>query len=145
MLENNVSGNLVGDYGIGSVLDLDRDVEIVKDPRKERHRSDPVDLYVEQAVYRHIHSAEQCYKNGYITYGDVRIILHHEDAARQIQEHRADAREGREDDPEPASCHALFYVQADHLSVGPLISVIFILFLAEKLYQKLSAYGKSLV
>ena len=145
MLENNISRDRLRCYRIVCILDINRYVKVVEDTLEQGHRPDPLDLDIKKAVDRHIHPSKERYEHGDVTDRKVRIVLHHEDAACKVDQHRTDARKGRKNDSEPAACHALLDVKADHLAVGFLVSVIFIFLFAEELYKELAAYGQSLI
>ena len=145
MLENNIPDGLLRRNGIIGILDVDRDIEVIEDTLEQSHRSDPFYLDVQETVDRHIHPSEESYEHRDVTDRDARIVLHHEDAACKIDEHRAYRRESREDHSEPSSGHALFDVETDHFAVGILVSDVLIFLLAEELYEELSADRQSLI
>ena len=145
MLENNIPHHLFRNDCIISIFDLDRNIKVVEDTCEQCHRSDPVDLNIQKAVDRHVDPSEERNEHRDITDREFRIVLHHDDAARQIDQHRTDTCKGRQDNDEPASRHALFYVEIDHPAVGFLVSAILIFFLTEQLNEELSAYRQSLI
>ena len=145
MLENNVSGNLIRRNGVLGIFDLNGDIKVVEDSLEKGHRPDPFNLDVEQAVDRHIHPSEKCNEHRDVTDREVGIVLHHEDSACKIKQHRSYAREGRKDHSEPAACHALLDVKTDHPAVGFLVSLVLIFLFSEELYEELSADRKRLI
>ena len=73
------------------------------------------------------------------------IITYHQDSADQIDQHRPYAGKCGQHHPEPAACHTLPDIQADHLPVDLLVPVVLLLLLSEQLYQKLPAYRQCLI
>ena len=126
-------------FGIRCILNLRRHIEILEDAREHRHRANPVHLNVQQLIDRHVHPAEQRDQNRDLTDCQCRIVVHHDDAADQINQHRADAREGAEHHAEPSARHALADVEVDHFAVDRFVALVFAALHAEQLDKKLSA------
>ena len=139
MTEFDLSGVLFGSHGVLRILYLHRHVEILEYSGEHGHGSHPVHLDVEKAVHRHVCLAEESYHNGDVTYGQITLVLHDQDASHQIKEHGADIGHGVQHHKEPAACHPFLDVKLDHLLVHALITVVFLLLFSEELYQELTA------
>ncbi len=150
-MEGNIFKNQLAFKRIGLerrwiVVDFHRQVEILEDAVKKRHRTDHIDLDIQQGIDRPVHPAQQRHHDGDVPDRQIRIaIFDDEDPADQIDQHRPDVREDTDHDPEPLARHALLDVQADHLSVGFLIAVELVVFRDEKLRKQLTADAEGFV
>ena len=130
---------------IRCVFNLRLHVVVLENTREHGHGTNPVDLNVQQLVYRHVHLAEKSHEHAYLTDGNCRVEAHHYYTADKVDEHRTDVCKSSESHTEPASGHAFFNVEPNHFSVGGLVAFILRLFHSEELYEKLTAYGKCFV
>ena len=125
--------------------DFYRHVKIFKNPREHGHGPDPFHLHVQQVVHRAVHPSQQRHQHGDIAHRQLCVVFHHQDAAHQIQQHRADAGQGAQHHKEPSARHPLLDIQADHPAVGLLIAAVLVLLPAEQLHQQLPGDRKGFI
>ena len=145
MVKGHAAVRAVGRKGVLGVPDLRRHVIVFKDPGEHGHGPDPVHLDVEQLVDGPVHLAQKAYQDRDVADGQAGIILHHQDAAHQVEEHGPHAGGGADDDHEPPARHALPDVQLHHPAVGVLIALVLIVLPAEEPDQELAADRQGLV
>ena len=128
------------------VVDFHRQIEILEDAVEKRHRTDHIDLDIQQGIDRSVHPAQERHHDGDVPDRQIRVaVFDDEDPADQIDQHRADVREDVDHDPEPFARHAFLDVQADHLFVGFLIAVELVVFRDEKLRKQLPADAEGFI
>ena len=115
-----------------------------KQAEKKIKFSEKLILNVQKRIHRAVHPSQKSNEHSDVAHREVGMISDHQDPAHQIQEHRTDTGDGRQDHPEPAPGHTLSDIELDHFTIGFLIAPVLVFFLTEEFDQRLAADGHCL-